>query len=119
MSRSRPSLLDVVLACLVGMALLCGLVRPVFATVQELHEREHVLPDAGEEGLASTDSSANSAETWLEGALHAPHCCVHAVVLPQTLTVAALIVHQVPPRWVQASPRASPLSRFLRPPISA
>ena len=108
-------LLKAFFALCVGLAVLCTLARPVFTTLQEMHELEHVLP-TGEDRLASDEGAA---DPGLEGVFHAPHCCVHAGMLPPTLMFAPTMVTQAPPRFVAGAPRASPLARFLRPPIAA
>jgi hypothetical protein len=101
----------------VVLAVLCTLTRPVFTTLQEAHELRHLLT------IAETDSvdvdGGTVDEPDLDTVFHAPHCCVHAVVLPPTLMLAPLATPQVPPRHVAATPHASPLARFLRPPIFA
>jgi hypothetical protein len=105
-----------VLALCVGLAVLCTLTRPVFTTVQELHELAHDVSAAG--SVADADDAKGS-DPALEGVFHAPHCCVHAGVLPPTLLFSPSQVTQAPPHFVAAAPCASPLSRFLRPPIFA
>lgn len=116
MNALFSSVHKVVLALCVGLAVLCTLTRPVFTTLQELHELEH---DVSTAGVAADANDASDSDPGLEGVFHAPHCCVHAVVLPPTLLFAPSPVTQAPPRFVAAAPRASPLSRFLRPPIFA
>lgn len=116
MNAVHSPLLKAVLALCVGLAVLCTLTRPVFTTMQELHELEHVLSPDGNDGV---DADAATADSGLEGVFHAPHCCVHAGVLPPTLMFTPSAVTQAPPRFVAAAPRASPLVRFLRPPITA
>lgn len=116
MNVLRTPLLKAVFALCMGLTLLCVLARPAFTTMQELHELDHAAPiagagDTGAEGDAGTDPG-------LEGVFHAPHCCAHAIVLPASLTFGSAAVGQAPPRFVPAAPRASPLTRFLRPPIS-
>lgn len=109
------SLHKAVLALCVGLAVLCTLARPVFTTVQELHELAHDVSAA----VDADDTDASDADPALEDVFHAPHCCVHAGVVPPTLFFTPSSVIQPPPRFVAAAPRASPLSRFLRPPIFA
>lgn len=116
MNATSSPLLKAFFALCVGLAVLCTLARPVFTTLQEMHELEHVLPAAGEDRLASEEGAA---DPGLEGVFHAPHCCVHAGVLPPTLMFAPSMVRQAPPRFTAAALRTSPRARFLRPPIAA
>lgn len=114
MNSLPPLLLKAVFALCVGLALVCTVTRPMFTTLQELHELEHgatVMDEAVADGSGDDDGG-------LEDIFHAPHCCVHAVVLPPTLLFTSLVVTQPPPHFVAAMPRASPWVRLLRPPIS-
>lgn len=117
MIPTQSPLLKAFFALCVGLAVLCTLARPVFTTMQELHELEHVVSGVAAVGVDPTDGS--SADPALEGVYHAPHCCVHAGMLPDTLMFMPSPVTQAPPRFVASAPRASPLARFLRPPITA
>jgi hypothetical protein len=105
-----------ILALCVGLALLCTLSRPVFTTLQELHEWQHAVASAG--GAADASVDPTDAGQDLESVFHAPHCCVHAALLPPMLVFAPASRTHVPPQFIAAAPRASPLSRFLRPPIA-
>ncbi len=111
------SLHKAMLALCVGLALLCTLSRPVFTTLQELHEWQHAVASADIAVDASGDPT--DAGQDLERVFHAPHCCVHAAVLPPMLVFAPASMTHIPPQFIAAAPRASPLSRFLRPPIAA
>lgn len=108
------------MALCVGLAVLCALTRPVFATMQELHEISHGVPHgASDEAIADAVDSAEPSDAGMEGVYHAPHCCLHAVMLPEALSFEGQPMPQAPPGFVPHPPRLTPLARALRPPISA
>ncbi|MBB5208932.1 hypothetical protein [Chiayiivirga flava] len=120
MSWSHSSFVNVVAALCVGLAVLCAITGPVFATMQELHEMSHGVPHgASDEAIAEAVDSAEPSDAGMEGVYHAPHCCLHAVLLPEPVSVEGQAMPQAPPGFVPPREHLTSLSRALRPPISA
>ncbi|GAB2503805.1 hypothetical protein [Arenimonas alkanexedens] len=107
------------LALVLGSAVLCLLVQPVLSAGHELHELEHVQVASAADGCADDTESVPEPGT-LEGLLHAFDCCLHATALTGTaLAWTPRVMGASPPKTAVSTVAASPLSRFLRPPISA
>lgn len=113
----RPSL-RVFQAVLLGLALLCTIATPVVTFAQELHESTHALAH-GDLGQPHSASQPDEHDGVFGEVLHAPHCCVHAAVVPQVELVTASIAPAEAPRSEPPTISSSPRSRLLRPPISA
>ena len=113
----RPPL-TLLQALLLGLTLLCTVAMPVITFAQELHETEHAASGEDQEEVG-TESLSDTHEGAFAGVLHAPHCCAHVAMLPQFELQTALIPPADAPRSEHSSISPAPLSRVLRPPISA
>lgn len=117
MTSPLRSVLHALKVLFLALTVLCVLMQPVVAAAHELHDAEHALANAagGPQGEADSPEPGS-----LDGLLHAFDCCLHATGLPTpALDWTAQRLGAAPPRVSLPLHTPSPLSRFLRPPITA
>ena len=104
---------------ILGLAMLCLLVQPMLNAAHELHDIEHAL--AGQSAdEASTAADGKGVAGGLDGVLHGFEGCLHSTAMTaSSYCWPARILRSAPPVSELAAIATSPLSRFLRPPITA
>ena len=119
MKATALLLLHPLRSLILGFAVLCLLVQPILNAAHELHEIEHSLAVETGKDLAVADTSAKP-DGGLDGVLHGLEGCLHGTPLT-TISYhwTPRMLRGAPPISEPAAIAPSPLSRFLRPPITA